>query len=1028
MNIRRVSTGILAAAAVLFLVGDRAPVSAQFAAPSGLQGISPQAQAQIAALLGEKASRTPAQRKINSQILFAQRMARRQMIASGVRTLAVDLPMSDGNRVVLDVRATVTPGLLNRIRARGIQIISESATHGVMRLEASLDQVDMLAALPEVQHVGPKQEAVTSRMSDGGEAAPARPVVRPFDRAAFRARIMGALARQGVGTNVGTRQSEGDFTHKADVARSAWGIDGTGVKIGVLSDGVRNLATAQATGDLGPVTVVGPAAPCNTNDSCDEGTAMLEIVHDIAPGAQLFFASAFSGLPQFADNIRTLRNTYNCDIIVDDVFYFVESPFQDGQATNVVSPNNSGAIAQAVKDVAASGALYFSSAGNAGNLDAGTSGTWEGDFADGGAVTFPVPGRVHSFGGGQNYNVLTGSGLGVINLYWSDPLGASTNDYDLFLLDSTGTSVLRASTGFQDGTAPQDPYEQVSTSGQFATGSRIVIVKFSGSARFLHLGTGRGRLSIATTGETHGHSSTSAANSFGVAATPARSPGPSPNPFNSANTVETFSSDGPRRIFFNADGSAITPGNVSSTGGTVLNKPDLTAADRVSVTGAGGFPTVFSGTSAAAPHAAAIAALIKSADLTLTATQVRTALLNSAIDIHALGVDRNSGVGIVMADTGVSSVLGPLMTIDQPAASATVTQPFVISGWAIDRSAPTGTGVDAVHIYATLSGQPGVFLAAATYGAARSDVGSAYGARFASSGYSYSISGLAPGSYTLSVFVRSTTTSTFRISRAVAVTIGSGSQPVMALDVPTDESTVGSSFTISGWAIDRAATSGAGVDVVHVYAYPISGFNGGITGNPIFLQQIVVGNARPDIAAVYGSQFASSGYSSTISGLTPGTYRLYVYGHSVVAGTFNNFSAPIDVTVGSTASDPVMYIDSPQNGANLTRGVAFTIAGWAVDRGASTGTGVGNAGTPPIHVWAFPVGAPQNGFLAAAGSSSNPRGDIGNAFGTQFTNSGYSLSATIGAAGSYDLYVFMFCDLVGGSAPCQARITRVTVQ
>ena len=78
--------------------------------------------------------------------------------------------------------------------------------------------------------------------------------------------------------------------------------------------------------------------------------------------------------------------------------------------------------------------------------------------------------------------------------------------------------------------------------------------------------------------------------------------------------VETFSSDGPRRIFFNADGTAYTPGNVSSTGGVLLQKPDLTAADGVSVTGVGGFASPFFGTSAAAPHAAAIAALVKSAN------------------------------------------------------------------------------------------------------------------------------------------------------------------------------------------------------------------------------------------------------------------------------------------------------------------------------------------------------------------------------------------------------------------------------
>ena len=82
--------------------------------------------------------------------------------------------------------------------------------------------------------------------------------------------------------------------------------------------------------------------------------------------------------------------------------------------------------------------------------------------------------------------------------------------------------------------------------------------------------------------------------------------------------METFSSDGPRRIFFSETGAAFTPGNLSSTGGIVLQKPDFVAADGVSVTGVGNFPSPFFGTSAAAPHAAAIAALVKSRNASQT--------------------------------------------------------------------------------------------------------------------------------------------------------------------------------------------------------------------------------------------------------------------------------------------------------------------------------------------------------------------------------------------------------------------------
>src|SRR5207253_6246950 len=244
----------------------------------------------------------------------------------------------------------------------------------------------------------------------------------------------------------GSRSSEGDITHLAYAARSAFGANGAGIKIGVLSDGVTNLAASQALGDLGPVTVL--AGQAGTGD---EGTAMLEIIHDLAPGAQLYFATAFTSITGFAQNIRDLR-TAGCDIIVDDVFYYVETPFQDGAPgpTNT----NGGAVIQAVKDVTASGALYFSSAGNSGNLDANTAGVWEGDFADGGATGGPLPaGNVHNFGG-QNFNMLTfANTMGApVSLYWSDPLGASSNDYDLFRLNTAGTAIAASSTNIQSGT------------------------------------------------------------------------------------------------------------------------------------------------------------------------------------------------------------------------------------------------------------------------------------------------------------------------------------------------------------------------------------------------------------------------------------------------------------------------------------------------------------------------------------------------------------------------------------------------
>src|SRR5262245_19452122 len=93
----------------------------------------------------------------------------------------------------------------------------------------------------------------------------------------------------------GAAYNEADTSLFADTARAQYNLDGTGVTVGVLSNSVSQfssgLANSYATGDLSasnPVTVIqdGPAG------QDDEGRAMLENIHDIAPGANLQFATA----------------------------------------------------------------------------------------------------------------------------------------------------------------------------------------------------------------------------------------------------------------------------------------------------------------------------------------------------------------------------------------------------------------------------------------------------------------------------------------------------------------------------------------------------------------------------------------------------------------------------------------------------------------------------------------------------------------------------------------------------------------
>jgi hypothetical protein len=568
------------------------------ALPAFTQDIANSAIEQIIAIEQMKQTFTPAEQKMSTNLVLASRLARHEFVpAFAVRIVSESLRDSKG-RYEVDIHATGTDAIAGEITRRGGEVTVHRPL--LQHIRAHVDPAHLLQVA-----------------SDPGVSW-----IREADRAT---------------TNVGALTSQGYISHGANQA-VALGITGSGVNVGVLSDSATpaRVAALIASGDLPPDVTIVPGQ--DGGAGTDEGTAMMEIIHDLAPGANLFFATAFNGQASFADNIRTLRFVYHCDIIVDDVTYFAEGAFQDGT------------IALAVNDVVADGALYFSSAANSGNLTSGTSGTWEGDFQNGGAVDSPISGLgetgyLHNFGGGQVYDRLTATTT-TISLQWSDPLGLSGNDYDLFVLNSAGTTVLGFSAAAQTGT--QDPLEIAYRSAGFAANSRVVVVLYSGDQRALRVDTNRGQLSIRTAGSTFGHNA--GLNTITAAATYWNSARTGTRPFVGAtNPIETFSSDGPRKIFYSPDGGEITPGNLlfSTSGGTTLQKPDVTAADGVSTKTPGFLP--FFGTSAAAPHAAAIAALVKSAKPTLTNVQIKQILFTTTVDNMSAGVDRDGGYGIVMA-------------------------------------------------------------------------------------------------------------------------------------------------------------------------------------------------------------------------------------------------------------------------------------------------------------------------------------------------------------------------------------------
>ena len=554
---------------------------------------------QIEALLAAKAQRTPAQRKVSSQLLEAQRTPAQRKVSSqlldeqrtptqrklnsqlqdalraplqkptvaGTSRLQATDPDAKNERVMVDIRTDVTPTVLKRIRDLGGTVISSVPKYQAIRAQLPLRAVERLAALDAIRTIRPADEAVTRK----------------------------------------DNTSEGVVAHRANSARRTHSVDGTGIGIGVLSNGVRSLADRQASGDLPARVTVLPGQAGRG----DEGTALLEIIHDLAPGAELYFATGSGGQAQMAANIEALCEA-GANVIVDDIGYTLEAAFQDD------------IVAQGVNAAVAGGCYFFSAGGNDGNLTHGTTGVWEGDYAAGSALTVDgeTLGVRHDFGGGVEANEVSGFRVSAIVLQWADPLGASANDYDLFLVNEDG-DVVASSTDTQDGT--QDPIESILSPFFDFSGLNLVVVKASGSDRYLRVHAFDGRLAIQTAGNLYGHSATE--NAVSVAMVDVRTAAGSGNVFNGTESVRTDNSDGPRRIFFQPNGTAITAGNFSSTGGKLLQKPDLTAATCVS-TATPGF-SIFCGTSAAAPHAAAIGALMLEAaggpDL-VTLAQLRTGM------------------------------------------------------------------------------------------------------------------------------------------------------------------------------------------------------------------------------------------------------------------------------------------------------------------------------------------------------------------------------------------------------------------
>lgn len=468
-------------------------------------------------------------------------------------------------------------------------------------------------------------------------------------------------------TNVGSVQSQGDASMRSDTLR-ALGFDGTGITIGVLSDSFDRtndgggLAGGVATGDLPAgidIRKDGSGSPFSLSD---EGRAMTELMADVAPGANFAFYTSWVSEIDFAAGIADLV-AIGADIIVDDTLYYAEPMFQDG------------IIAQAVEAAVQAGVSYFSAAGD--RAGQGYIDTFRFSSTGGPSSTIPTcpplsgmdfdPGNYagfHDFDPApspaidtlQRFSIPTGEGIALV-FQWANPWGLAATDLDLYLIDAIANCVVAVAIDYNVGSFPLEILTFYNNLTPAVTSFDLLIGHYQGpadpivlayaifdsiSAGPIEFGSGPGTI--------YGHPNAAGAMAVGAADyldTPVFGTTPP--------VLEPYSAHGPSTpILFDPVGNLLAQAEIR-------DKPNIVAPDGTNNTffgfdtDADSWPNYF-GTSAAAPHAAALAALIMECTDPIAPIDLYAALQAGTIDIPPSGFDFDSGAGLVQADLALAQL------------------------------------------------------------------------------------------------------------------------------------------------------------------------------------------------------------------------------------------------------------------------------------------------------------------------------------------------------------------------------------
>jgi len=473
--------------------------------------------------------------------------------------------------------------------------------------------------------------------------------------------------------NSGLIKNAGDTAIGSHLVRNGYDLQGQGIKIGVISDSYNTLATPEnnpasddiSSGDLPGVDEHGVPNPINSTpvqvlldypygSRSDEGRAMLQIVHDIAPKAELAFRTGFISPGDFAVGIQQLQEA-GCKVIVDDITYINEPFLRDGTVANMVD---------LVKSL---GVTYVTSAGNFSDVS-----QEQGYRPVAAPAGFAAGTTAHDFSGtGDIYQrIKLKTGLNTIALQWDDDIysigqtqaGGTINDFDFFLTDLGGNII----SAYNRNNTFGDPFEFLAytvpgTVTEFEcnilitranTGTitpRFKYIIFRADAEIMEHQVGASTII--------GHANAAGAIAVGAI-----------NYFN----TPAFTSATPAVAFYSSIGG-------TSIGGADRHKPEITAPDNVNTSVNMGADisqdadpfSNFRGTSAAAPHAAAVAALLiegseRFLDEAFTPDGVKNLLQSTALNIGAANA---AGAGLIQADLAMRSFASPkpaLISLEYP--------------------------------------------------------------------------------------------------------------------------------------------------------------------------------------------------------------------------------------------------------------------------------------------------------------------------------------------------------------------------